>query len=187
MTKGKGLIRAANRSGVASRKRVASERQSGRLREPAVCERCGAIYSRRVWRRPRVLTARQLDRAVWTECPACRQSSGGEYCGRVVARGAFALANDAAIRERIENIAARAQVTQPERRVVSIEREGDDLEVLTTSQKLAHRIVHELKKTFRGRARYEWSDDGSLYAIWERLASKQGARPTTRAPRAARR
>jgi len=39
---------------------------------------------------------------------------------------------------------------------------------LTTSQKLAHRIVRELKKAFRGRASYDWSDDGSLFAVWER-------------------
>lgn len=42
-------------------------------------------------------------------------------------------------------------------------------EVLTTSQKLAHRIVHELKKAFRGQAGYAWSDrDGSLLATWQR-------------------
>ena len=174
MEKGKGLIRAANRSGAASKKRVPSERRAGRLTEPAACERCGAIYSRRVWRRPRVVTAGLLGRVVWTQCPACRQARGGEYWGRVIVRGAFAPANQAAIRQRIENVAARAESTQPERRLVSVEREGGALDVLTTSQKLAHRIVHELKKTFRGRARYAWSDDGSLYAVWERDASKRG-------------
>jgi hypothetical protein len=40
--------------------------------------------------------------------------------------------------------------------------------VLTTSQKLAHRIVRELNKAFHGHAKYSWSDnDGSLYARWE--------------------
>lgn len=174
MDKGKGLIRAANRSGAASKKRAPSERRTGRLPEPAACQRCGAIYSHRVWRRPRVVTASLLGRAMWTQCPACQQTRGGEYWGRVIVRGAFALANEAAIRQRIENVAARAEATQPERQLVSIEREGDALEVLATSQKLAHRIVNELKKTFRGRARYVWSDDGSLYAVWERGASKQG-------------
>jgi hypothetical protein len=38
-----------------------------------------------------------------------------------------------------------------------------------TSQRLAHRIVKELKKAFRGRASYHWDErDGSLYAVWER-------------------
>jgi hypothetical protein len=72
-------------------------------------------------------------------------------------------------RVRIRNVAARARFTQPQRRVVSAERRGAVLQVLTTSQKLAHRIVHELRKAFRGRAQYAWSPtDGSLLATWER-------------------
>lgn len=168
MHKGKGLIRASNRSGTTSRKTTPSERVSGRLAEPTVCERCGAIFSRRTWRRPRAVTAALLERAVWRQCPACKQTRGGAYCGRVIVRGAFMVANEAAIRQRIQNVAARAQFTQPERRLVSADREGDVLDVLTTSQKLAHRIVRELKKAFRGRASYKWSDDGSLFAVWER-------------------
>jgi hypothetical protein len=51
--------------------------------------------------------------------------------------------------------------------VVSIERRPEGgLEILTTSQKLAHRIVHELKKAFGGRAVYRWADDGHLDARW---------------------
>ena len=76
--------------------------------------------------------------------------------------------NEQLIRARIRNVAEHAQYTQPQRRLLSAERQGDVLEVLTTSQKLAHRIVHELKKAFRGRANYQWSDDGSLFAIWQR-------------------
>jgi hypothetical protein len=86
----------------------------------------------------------------------------------VVIRGTYASDHDEAIRQRIANVDAQAQFTQPERRVVSAERDGAVFEVLTTSQKLAHRIVHELKKAYRGRASYKWSDDGSLFAVWER-------------------
>jgi NMD protein affecting ribosome stability and mRNA decay len=168
MNKRKSLIRATNRSGTASGKSAPAERATGRPAEPTVCERCGAVFSGRAWRRPRAVSAALLDRAVWRQCPACKQIHGAEYWGRVIVRGGYALANEAAIRQRVRNVAARAESTQPERRLVSVEREGTDLEVLTTSQKLAHRIVHELKKTFRGRASYKWSDDGSLFAVWER-------------------
>lgn len=65
---------------------------------------------------------------------------------RVVIRGAYATTHDEAVRRRIENVATRVGFTQPERRLSSIERRGDLLEVLTTSQKLAHRIVRELRK-----------------------------------------
>jgi hypothetical protein len=58
--------------------------------------------------------------------------------------------------------AARAVVSRDSRLA------ADGLDVLTTSQKLAHRIVRELKKLFRGRTTYRWSDDGSLFAVWER-------------------
>jgi hypothetical protein len=39
--------------------------------------------------------------------------------------------------------------------------------VLTTSQKLAHRLAHELKKALGGRVAYNWSDDGTLFATWD--------------------
>jgi hypothetical protein len=70
----------------------------------------------------------------------------------------------------MENVASYGLTAQPERRIVSIdtiESDGKALEVLTTSQKLAHRIAHELKKLFGGRTSYNWSDDGTLYATWD--------------------
>ena len=51
-------------------------------------------------------------------------------------------------------------------RLVSVERQGTTLEVLTTSEKLTHRITAELAKTWRGTAAYKWADDGSLFARW---------------------
>jgi hypothetical protein len=169
MSNGKGLIRATNRKGTRSGKAAPAERQSGRLSEPAVCERCGSVFSRRAWRRAKVTDA-LLKSATWTQCPACKQAARGEYFGRVVICGSYALEHEDAIRRRIVSVEARAQFTQPQRRIVSAQRDGTVLEVLTTSQKLAHRIVNELKKAFRGRAIYKWSDDGSLYAVWQRSA-----------------
>ena len=127
------------------------------------------MFSRQTWRRDHPVTHALLGRANWTVCPACKQAAGGEYFGRVLIRGAYAAANEIEIRRRIQNVAERARVSQPERRIVSAERDGTVLEVLTTSQKLAHRIVRELKKACRGRASYAWSDeDGSLFATWQR-------------------
>lgn len=166
MTKGKGLIRSLNRSGSATGKLRPAEARTGRLPEPVVCDCCGAIFARRVWRRDANVTHALLGRAAWKTCPACRQTSRDEYLGRVLIRGDLARAKETAIRRRIANVAEHGERTQPERRIVSIERQGDALEVLTTSQKLAHRIVHELKKVFGGKASYAWSDDGSLFATW---------------------
>lgn len=165
----KELIRSGNRRGVRSDMNPPVARKTPTPREPAVCRGCGSVYVRRTWRADRPLTHELLGRASWVVCPACRGVARVEGYGRVVIRGAYAAAHEDAIRQRIRNVAARARFTQPQRRVVSVDRRGPVLEVLTTSQKLAHRIVHELRKAFRGRARYAWSaTDGSLLATWDR-------------------
>ena len=166
--KDKGLIRSLNRRATSDKKTHPGEARRGRLREPSACECCGAVFGRRTWRRDGHVTLAMLDRADWTMCPACEQIRNTEGQGRILVRGRFAVAHEPDIRARIRNVAARAAFTQPQRRVVSVERQGDVLEVLTTSQKLAHRIVHELKKVFRGSAAYHWSDDGTLLATWRR-------------------
>lgn len=170
MNKGKGLIRSMSRRGTRSDRKPVVTQHTAAIRESTVCERCGAVFSRRAWRRNQRVTLAFFDRAHWGVCPACEQVNQGEYFGRVLIRGTYAAANVAALRERIHNIDERARFTQPERRVLTVEPVGGAvLEVLTTSQKLAHRIVRELKKVFRGRASYHWSDrDGSLAATWER-------------------
>jgi NMD protein affecting ribosome stability and mRNA decay len=150
----------------ARRAAVEANRRNGL--EPAICDRCGAVLLNRTWRARRVTSA-LLARASWRTCPACRQFAGGEYFGRVSIRGGFVGPNEAAIRRRVRNVEQRARFTQPERRLVAADRERSGLEVLTTSQRLAHRIVKELKKAFRGRASYHWDErDGSLYAVWQR-------------------
>lgn len=169
MTSGKGLIRALNRRGSRTTRKPAVAAKGRTLPDPSCCESCGAIFSRQTWRKDRQVTQALMTSVHWTVCPACRQADSGEYYGRVALRGAFVAANEEAIRRRIENVADRAAATQPQRRLVAIDRDRDGLDVLTTSQKLAHRIVNELKKTFRGRASYAWSDtDGSLFATWQR-------------------
>jgi hypothetical protein len=151
-------------------RRAAIEKMRKKGDGPTVCNRCGAVLLNRTWR-SRPVTQALLEKATWRTCPACRQVAGGEYFGRVVLRGAFALANESEIRTRIENVEQRARFTQPQRRVVSAGRDRNALEILTTSQSLAHRIVRELKKAFRGRASYHWDEeDGSLYAVWQRDA-----------------
>ncbi|MBP1686168.1 MAG: ATPase with chaperone activity, ATP-binding subunit [Deltaproteobacteria bacterium] len=139
MSTGKGLIRSLNRKGTRSEKKPAGAGRSRRPQEVTICERCGAVFSRQTWRRERAVTHALLARASWAVCPACKQARASEYYGRVLLRGAYAAANEAEIRRRIDNVVARAGFTQPQRKLVSVERSGDEIEVLTTSQKLARR------------------------------------------------
>jgi hypothetical protein len=93
----------------------------------------------------------------------------GRFYGRVLVRGDWFLGHQDEVRRRVVNVEARARYTQPLRRLVTMGRRGDALEVTTTSQKLAHRVVHELQKAFGGRAAYDWSErDGRLTATLSR-------------------
>lgn len=135
--------------------------------DPSVCEVCSAVYTRKTWRADHARTHTLLEKAAWVKCPACKQKRSGIAYGRVIAKGAFDGRRLAAIERRVANVAERAGFTQPQRAIVSMERTDTGLDVLTTSQKLAHRIVHELKKAFGGRARYVWDEnDGALLATW---------------------
>lgn len=163
---GKGLIRSQTRASTDSGKVKPIEGRCGRLAEPSACERCGAVFSRRVWHRGAAVSHLVLSRAHWTVCPACQEGDQQEYHGRILIDLTAAPGQESVIRRRIVNVAERAGTTQPERRLVSIERQDDTIEVLTSSQRLAHRIVHELKKVCGGHATYAWSEDRSLFARW---------------------
>ena len=154
--------------GAEAKKVAPPSKRLGAPPDPAVCPRCGSVYHRKTWRAGDRALATFKTGVSFTVCPACRQAREGEYFGRLTLRGAFATEHEAEIRRRIKNIEARAQFTQPERRVVSIEKSGGAIQILTTSQKLAHRIAREMVKLYGGEAQYSWSDgDGALDAIWQ--------------------
>jgi len=174
---GKGLIRSMDRRGSRSDMSPPVTRKV-QFRDPSICDRCGAVYSAKTWRRGRSLSAELADRAAWVHCPGCAQAESGEYHGRVLIElpeRAAASASD--ISHRIKNVESRAGYTQPERKVLSSTWNGNELEVLTTSQKLAHRIAREVAKAFGGKPRFSWDDeDGTLLA---RLKVRASARAKT--------
>jgi hypothetical protein len=105
-----------------------------------------------------------MDKAPWVQCPGCAQAAAGEYHGLVLIAFGDSGAIEA-VSARIANVQKRSQFTQPERRIVATNWNDNTLEVLTTSQKLAHRIAREVEKAFAGRAHFSWShDEGSLLA-----------------------
>jgi hypothetical protein len=91
------------------------------------------------------LSDEQLERRQWGFRPACQQISQREGQGRLLIKGS-ASGDSKAVEQRIQNVAERAAATQPERKVVSVDALDDGLEVLTTPQKLAHRLAHETKR-----------------------------------------
>jgi hypothetical protein len=166
----KRLVRALVRRGTRTDHRPAAVGKDRPVRDRTVCRACGAVYVRKTWRSsPRRFAQATRDGARQGSCPACRIGRHGRAFGVVRLEGPDLAAVEVELRRRIAHVAERATFTQPERRVLDIVARGDALEVLTTSQELAHRIAHELAKAFRGSVTYRWSDaDGRLLATWRR-------------------
>jgi len=162
----KNAVHAAPRGAGPDRKPVINRNPvSGK---PTMCERCGAVYHNKTWRiggrAPWTLPAG----VTWTVCPACAQVAEGEYFGRVRTTVPLDAAQELAVRRRVRNVEERAGYTQPQRRTVRIEGTRSGFEILTTSQKLAHRIGRELEKAFGGRARFTWTaPEGNLEVVWD--------------------
>jgi hypothetical protein len=182
-----------DRIGGKDRARVLAERRTRSHQAPVshapvapraltCCERCGEVFARKTWRRSRRRTTHALLRgARWGLCPACRQADAGQAFGRVLMLGDIDAAREVELRRRIRNVCARAKFTQPQRRLLAVRGVDGGLEVLTTSQKLAHRIAHEIHKAFGGRVSYAWSDgDGRLFARWEAAPHDRGGPPGRR-------
>jgi len=168
----KGVVRSLDRRGSRSDKSPPVA-QKQKFNDPSICDRCGAVYSGKSWRRGPRLAREVIDKAPWVTCPGCAQAAAGEYHGRVLIAVGDSVHVEA-VSARISNVEQRAQFTQPERRIVSTNWDGKTLEVLTTSQKLAHRFAREIEKAFGGRAHFSWSDDdGSLLAIVELPQAKK--------------
>ena len=156
--------------------------------QPTMCERCGAVYERKTWRAGERTLRTDLAGVSWTLCPACAQVADAEYFGRVRVPGPLSPDREDQVRRRIWNVERRARHTQPERRLVRIDRSRDGLEILTTSQKLAHRIARELEKAFGGETHFVWTDrEGGLDVTWMPLgpaARSAGKRTAARPGRA---
>jgi NMD protein affecting ribosome stability and mRNA decay len=146
--------------------------------DPAICAGCGAVYTRKTWRseEPRRLRA-FLAGAERVSCPACRQVGESRAYGRVLLAGEGLGAHMTEVRRRVAAVEARARHTQPERRLVSIVPRGEGLELVMTSQKLAHRMARELQKAFGGSVTFAWSDrDGSMLATWSSPRPREARR-----------
>ena len=165
----RGLVRALVRRGSRSDRSPTAAHLRPVARDPTLCRGCRAVFTRKTWRRSRRRTLLALRRGWLGLCPACRQQQSHRGLGHLRLEGTYLEGHAVEVRRRIQNVAARAQHTQPERRLLEIRPHGGGWEVLTTSQELAHRLGRELQKAFGGTVRYAWSDrDGELLAVWRR-------------------
>ncbi|MGE5837503.1 MAG: BCAM0308 family protein [Acidobacteriota bacterium] len=139
---------------------------------PRICERCGAVYTKRRWTlaptiRPR--TGPQISVPDLTLCPACQMAAEGRFGGEVRLSGAFLSGHRGEIEQLIRNEARRASDDNPLGRIVRMDRTAAGFTVRTTTEHLAQRIGHALHKAFHGTVRYRFSHENKFaHVIWSR-------------------
>lgn len=148
-------------------------RSARNIAEPAVCEICGAVYAKRRWCAAEYLPEQARNKhskaSRLTVCPACRQKRDGVPCGFVHLEGVFLVNHRAEIEVLLLNEAHRASRDNPLARI--LEWQGgvsQRLTVTTTTEHLAQRLGHALRKAFAGDVNFGFSHENKLSHVWWR-------------------
>jgi len=116
-----------------------------KLKEPAGCWKCGAVYHRSRWQWTTELVAAKED-----ICPACRRIEDGLPTGILTLHGDFARQHENEIVGLARNEEAAEKGEHPLNRIANVERTEAGLVITTTDINLPRRIGEAIKRAYRG-------------------------------------
>lgn len=143
------------------------------LKEVSLCETCHAVYRNKRWYldEEEFLDLKESEDVRWVTCPACRKIAERYPEGIVTLRGAYLWAHEEEIRNILKNEESKAMAKNPLERIIRMDREGDDLIIETTEEKLAEHLGRALHKAHQGDLQVSWSEEHSVCRVtWERGA-----------------
>jgi hypothetical protein len=136
----------------------------GKLREPTVCSECGAVYHKGRWqwlKRPKG--------AHETLCPACHRTHDKYPGGYLTLSGPFQKQHRDEILRLAKNNEAREKKEHPLRRIMSIDKQGDDILITTTTMGMARVIGDAVHDAYKGELCYQYTDEANiLHVAWKR-------------------
>lgn len=140
-------------------------------KEEAICTDCKAIYRDKHWFLDEDLYASlsQSSETNRTTCPACRKIADRYPEGIVTLRGSYLWEHEQEIRNILTNEEERAMAKNPLERIMKMERQGDEMIIETTEQKLAEHLGRALNKAHQGELDISWPKDHAVCRVsWER-------------------
>ena len=150
-----------------------AHRSALKLVEPTSCQECGAVYADGRWI-PRASVHEDPKHKHWrpaarTTCPACKQIKEGIVGGYVSLSGNFQKEHRVEIRDLIENEAEHALEDNPLSRIMRLLEKSDGFIIETTTEHLAQRLGHALKKAYAGEVSYDFSHENKVARVnWHR-------------------
>lgn len=122
------------------------------LPEPTICPVCNAVYHKKHWRFNEQLLAESKNNpnVQYAKCPADRKIEDKYAMGKVFLSGGFINEHMDELISIIKHEEREAKENNPLDRIMLLEKKNGGIYVETTSDALATRIGHHLKKSYKG-------------------------------------
>ena len=137
----------------------------------AICKDCTAVYHNKKWFLDAKLyeQKKKLKNINLVTCPACKKTKENVPNGVVTLKGVFLKEHKQEILNLIHNEDTRSKSYNPLKRIMKINEKKGEIEILTTSAKLAQRIGSILFKAYSGEVEYKKHDNAKFMRVeWRR-------------------
>ena len=141
------------------------------LAETSICKECKAVYHSKKWFLDEKLYEQKkaLKDVHLVICPACKKTKENVPNGVVTLKGDFLKQHKEEILNLIHNEDARSKQYNPLKRIMKIDEKGGEVEIQTTSAKLAQRIGSILFKAYSGEVEYKKHENAKFMRVeWRR-------------------
>jgi len=141
------------------------------LKEPALCDRCNAVYRQKGWHLdPQALAKLANDPATqWVTCPGCQKVAERYPEGILTLRGSYLWNHETEIRNILDNAVSRVAGHNPLDRIIRMQRTDDALIIETTANKLAEHLGRFLQRAHSGELQIDWQGTPVICRVqWER-------------------
>lgn len=129
----------------------------GKLPEPAVCPRCGAVFHKGRW-----AWAARPARAHEETCPACHRIHDNYPAGILTLSGPFLEEHKEEILNAARNQEEEAKREHPLCRIINIEEKREGIVITTTDTHLPRRIGEALWHAYHGELNLHYGQDPRL-------------------------
>ncbi|MBI2470686.1 MAG: ATPase [Planctomycetes bacterium] len=136
-----------------------------------ICKDCTAVYQNKKWFLDAKLyeQKKKLKDINLVICPACKKTKENVPNGVVTLKGDFLKQHKQEILNLIHNEDARSKTYNPLKRIMKINEKKGEIEILTTSAKLAQRIGSILFKAYSGEVEYKKHENAKFMRVeWRR-------------------
>ncbi len=130
------------------------------------CIDCGAVYHNKRWYMDFKLPEAHVGKLKEVLCPACRRIRDRDPGGIVRLQGSFLNRHREEIMNLIRHEEKNAISLNPLERIIEIKDSGPEVEISTTTEKLAQKIGKAVHSAYSGDIEYRWSDDVKLIRVY---------------------